>query len=33
MQGKGILGLAYWHNGMKQLSANRPLLEPKTRAG
>ncbi len=26
MQGKGILGLAYWHNGMKQLSANRPLL-------
>ncbi|MDF3935538.1 TRAP transporter substrate-binding protein, partial [Pseudomonas citronellolis] len=29
MQGKGILGLAYWHNGMKQLSANnRPLLEP-----
>lgn len=28
MQGKGILGLAYWHNGMKQLSANRLLLEP-----
>ncbi|ANI13892.1 MULTISPECIES: TRAP transporter substrate-binding protein [Pseudomonas] len=28
MQSKGILGLAYWHNGMKQLSANRPLLEP-----
>ncbi|MCP1605408.1 C4-dicarboxylate-binding protein DctP [Pseudomonas citronellolis] len=28
MQDKGILGLGYWHNGMKQLSANRALLEP-----
>ncbi|KAF1052560.1 MAG: C4-dicarboxylate-binding periplasmic protein DctP [Stenotrophomonas maltophilia] len=28
MQGKGILGLAYWHNGMKQLSSNKPLAEP-----
>jgi C4-dicarboxylate-binding protein DctP len=25
---KGYTGLAYWHNGMKQLSANRPLREP-----
>src|SRR5688572_8234311 len=24
----GILGLAFWHNGMKQLSGPRPLLEP-----
>ncbi|OTF07119.1 hypothetical protein B1R29_33425, partial [Pseudomonas aeruginosa] len=31
--GKGILGLAYWHNGMKQLSANRPLLEPEDARG
>lgn len=28
MDDQGILGLAYWHNGMKQLSANRPLLVP-----
>jgi len=28
MERKGLLGLAYWHNGMKQLSANRPLLVP-----
>ena len=28
MRKKGLLGLAYWHNGMKQLSANKPLLEP-----
>ena len=25
---KGILGLAYWHNGMKQMSANKPLIAP-----
>lgn len=25
---KGYTGLAYWHNGMKQISANRPLREP-----
>ena len=25
---KGLLGLAFWHNGMKQMSANRPLLWP-----
>lgn len=28
MEDKGLKGLAYWHNGMKQLSADRPLLEP-----
>ena len=28
MQRKGLQGLAFWHNGMKQLSANKPLLEP-----
>ena len=28
MEDKGLKGLGYWHNGMKQLSANQPLLEP-----
>ena len=28
LQKKGILGLAYWHNGMKQMSANKPLIAP-----
>ncbi len=28
MEKKGILGLAYWHNGMKQMSANKPLIKP-----
>ncbi|TYB89186.1 DctP family TRAP transporter solute-binding subunit [Oceaniovalibus sp. ACAM 378] len=28
MQRRGLQGLAYWHNGMKQFSANKPLLEP-----
>ncbi|TMV08851.1 DctP family TRAP transporter solute-binding subunit [Ruegeria sediminis] len=28
MQKRGLQGLAYWHNGMKQMSANKPLLEP-----
>ena len=28
MEKKGYLGLAYWHNGMKQLSAKKPLLVP-----
>jgi len=27
MRGKGIQGLAYWLNGMKQLSTNRPQLQ------
>jgi len=26
MKSKGLLGLAYWHNGMKQLSTNKPQL-------
>jgi C4-dicarboxylate-binding protein DctP len=29
----GFLGLAYWHNGMKQLSAGRPLRQPEDAAG
>ena len=28
LSAKGILGLAYWHNGMKQMSANKPLISP-----
>lgn len=28
LDGSGIVGLGYLHNGMKQLSANTPLLEP-----
>ncbi|WP_193182205.1 DctP family TRAP transporter solute-binding subunit [Nisaea sediminum] len=28
MQRRGLQGLAYWHNGMKQMSANKPLLMP-----
>ncbi|UWQ20725.1 DctP family TRAP transporter solute-binding subunit [Jannaschia sp. W003] len=28
MQRRGLQGLAFWHNGMKQMSANRPLVEP-----
>ncbi|MCL4748027.1 MAG: TRAP transporter substrate-binding protein DctP, partial [Burkholderiaceae bacterium] len=27
MKSKGVLGLAYWHNGMKQLSTNKPQLK------
>jgi len=33
MADKGIMGLAYWHNGMKQLSANSPLRTPADAAG
>lgn len=25
---RGVLGLGFWHNGMKQISANKPLLLP-----
>ena len=25
---RGLLGLEFWHNGMKQFSANKPLLVP-----
>ncbi|MBU2357583.1 MAG: DctP family TRAP transporter solute-binding subunit [Alphaproteobacteria bacterium] len=28
MQRRGLQGLGYWHNGMKQISANKPLIEP-----
>ncbi|MBV7393413.1 DctP family TRAP transporter solute-binding subunit [Mameliella sediminis] len=28
MTRRGLLGLAFWHNGMKQMSANKPLLDP-----
>lgn len=28
MEDKNITGLAYWHNGLKQLSANKPLRVP-----
>lgn len=33
MARRGLLGLAFWHNGMKQISANKPLLEPGDAAG
>lgn len=28
LEAKGILGLAYWDNGFKQMSANKPLRQP-----
>ncbi|MWV27120.1 DctP family TRAP transporter solute-binding subunit [Aurantiacibacter rhizosphaerae] len=28
MEDKGLQGLSFWHSGMKQLSADRPLIEP-----
>ncbi|MEO1293151.1 MAG: DctP family TRAP transporter solute-binding subunit, partial [Pseudomonadota bacterium] len=28
MTRRGLLGLAFWHNGMKQMSANKPLTLP-----
>ncbi|WP_260293373.1 TRAP transporter substrate-binding protein [Sedimenticola hydrogenitrophicus] len=33
MKKRGLLGLTYWHNGMKQLSANRPLINPEDAKG
>jgi len=30
---KGLLGLAYWHSGMKQFTANKPLIVPADAAG
>ncbi|QLF93507.1 TRAP transporter substrate-binding protein [Pseudomonas sp. ABC1] len=33
MESKGITGLGYWHNGLKQLSANKALREPKDARG
>ena len=33
MEDKGFVGVAYWHNGLKQLSANKPLLTPEDAKG
>ena len=33
MARRGLLGLEFWHNGMKQFSAKKPLLEPGDAAG
>ncbi len=33
MKRKGLLGLGFWHNGMKQMSANRPLMTPEDAQG
>ena len=33
MTRRGVLGLEFWHNGMKQISANKPLIEPSDAAG
>ncbi len=33
MKDKGYTGLAYWHNGMKQISANKPLRLPEDAKG
>ena len=30
---RGLLGLAFWHNGMKQMSANKPLIGPEDAKG
>ena len=33
MERRGLTGLGFWHNGLKQFSANKPLLEPGDAAG
>ena len=33
MQRRGLQGLEFWHNGMKQFSANKPLILPEDAAG
>lgn len=33
MESSGITGLAYWNNGMKQMSANKPLKVPRDARG
>ncbi|MSU90939.1 DctP family TRAP transporter solute-binding subunit [Rhodobacteraceae bacterium 2CG4] len=33
MTRRGLLGLEFWHNGMKQMSANKPLLLPSDAEG
>ena len=30
---RGLKGLAFWHNGMKQMSASKPLIKPEDAAG
>ncbi len=33
MKRRGLKGLAFWHNGMKQMSANKPLMLPSDAEG
>ncbi|MGB3273212.1 MAG: TRAP transporter substrate-binding protein [Xanthobacteraceae bacterium] len=33
MEAKGYVGVAYWHNGLKQISANKPLIAPEDAKG
>lgn len=33
MRHRGLVGLAFWHNGMKQMSANKPLIKPEDAKG
>ncbi|MDA7747136.1 TRAP transporter substrate-binding protein [Psychromonas sp.] len=33
MNRRGLVGLEFWHNGMKQMSANKPLLLPEDAKG
>ncbi len=33
MEDKGLIGLGYWHNGMKQMSAHKPLRVPEDAKG
>jgi C4-dicarboxylate-binding protein DctP len=33
MENRNYLGLAYWHNGLSQMSANKPLLMPEDAKG
>ena len=33
MSRRGLQGLEFWHNGMKQLSANKPLMSPEDAKG
>ena len=33
MKKRGLQGLEFWHNGMKQLSANKPLINPEDANG
>jgi len=33
MRSRGLQGLAFWHNGMKHMSANRPIIYPEDAQG